>query len=270
MRRPDCPGDLSNNPSEAACLPEAVPATFDRWLLDGDPAVVSRNRSRRQRAVGVSFAIEAVLLGAVVLAPLVTSVAEPHWKRDLYIPFAPGLPIRSQRNTKPSRPGPPSKPVIGAFISTAYVRPVPAGPNNSGDPGLPDVEISSGSGETAAPAFLDLHFARPTPPVEESKKSSDKKPLKLSAGVVQAQLISRIEPRYPPLALQIRLEGTVRLRAIVGRDGRISSLEVINGHPLLVEAALEAVRQWRYRPTMLDGEPVEVETTISVVFQLHK
>jgi periplasmic protein TonB len=270
MRRPACPGASDNNPPEAACLSTPVPTTFDRCLLDGDPATSSRDRSRRRRAVGVSFVIEAVLLGAVVAAPLMTSIAEPHWKRDVYIPFAPGSPIRSQPNTKPSRPGEPSKPITGTFISTAYARPVPSRPNDSGDSSFPDIEVSSAPGEIAAPGFLDLHFARPNAPVDEGKKPSDKKPLKLSEGVVQAQLISRVEPRYPPLAVQIRLEGTVRLRATIDRGGKISSLEAVSGHPLLVEAALEAVRQWRYRPTMLDGEPVEVETTISVIFQLHK
>jgi len=93
--------------------------------------------------------------------------------------------------------------------------------------------------------------------------------VKLSEGVEQAQLISRIEPRYPPLAAQIHLEGTVRLHAIISRDGSIRSLEVVSGHPLLDQAALDAVRQWRYHPTMLDGEPIEVETTITVVFQLR-
>jgi periplasmic protein TonB len=270
MRRPSCPGELGNSPPEAACSSTAVPTTFARCLVDGDPAVASRDRSRRRRAVGVSLMIETVLLSAVVAAPLMTSVAEPHWKRDLYIPFAPGSLIRSQSNTKLSRPGALSKPLTGTFISTAYLRPVPSHPNDSGDSSFPDVEVSSAPGEIAAPGFLDLHFARPNAPVDEGKKPSDNKPLKLSEGVVQAQLISRIEPRYPPLAVQIRLEGTVQLRAIIGRDGRIGSVEVIAGHPLLVQAALEAVRQWRYRPTMLDGEPVEVETTVSVIFELHK
>jgi protein TonB len=93
--------------------------------------------------------------------------------------------------------------------------------------------------------------------------------VKLSEGVLQAQLISRVEPRYPPLAVQTRTEGEVRLHAIINRDGRITSLDVISGHPLLVKAALDAVRQWRYRPMMLNGEPVEVETSITVIFRLH-
>ena len=118
--------------------------------------------------------------------------------------------------------------------------------------------------------FVDLHAARPAAPAEEIKKSGERRPLKLSEPLVKAQLISRVEPRYPPLAVQIRLQGTVLLHAIISREGTITSLEVVSGHPLLVQAALDAVRQWRYRPTMLNGEPVEVETTVTVIFQLQR
>jgi protein TonB len=88
--------------------------------------------------------------------------------------------------------------------------------------------------------------------------------------VEQAQLISRIEPRYPALALQTKKEGAVILHAIISRDGRITALDIVSGSPLLVTAALDAVRQWRYRPTLLNGDPVEVETTITVIFRLQQ
>jgi protein TonB len=67
-----------------------------------------------------------------------------------------------------------------------------------------------------------------------------------------------------------RISGTVRLHAIIGKDGSVTQLEVINGHPLLVQSALDAVRQWRYRPTLLNSEPVEVDTTIDVIFSLNQ
>jgi protein TonB len=73
---------------------------------------------------------------------------------------------------------------------------------------------------------------------------------------------------YPPLARQARIQGTVRLQAIIAKDGTIQSLEVVSGHPLLVQSALDAVRQWRYQPTLLNGEPVEVSTTVDVIFTL--
>ena len=81
-------------------------------------------------------------------------------------------------------------------------------------------------------------------------------------------LIHRVEPVYPPIAKQTHTEGTVQLHAIIARDGSIASLEALSGHPLLIRAAREAVSQWRYRPTLLGGEPVEVETYITVIFRL--
>jgi protein TonB len=83
-------------------------------------------------------------------------------------------------------------------------------------------------------------------------------------------LISHVEPVYPPLARQAKIEGTIKLQAIIAKDGSVSHLEVISGHPLLQQAALDAVRQWKYRPTMIDGKRVEVETTVEVKFALSK
>src|SRR2546426_3819393 len=80
-------------------------------------------------------------------------------------------------------------------------------------------------------------------------------------GNVQAALImNRVQPQYPPLARQARVSGTVKLHAIIAKDGTVQELQVISGHPLLIQAALDAVRQWRYRPTLLNTEPVEVRS----------
>ncbi len=92
--------------------------------------------------------------------------------------------------------------------------------------------------------------------------------IRVGGQVQNARLISQIKPVYPPLARQARIAGTVRLHAIIAKDGSVQRLEVLGGHPLLVQAALDAVRQWRYQPTLLNGEPVEVETTVDVVFTL--
>ena len=93
--------------------------------------------------------------------------------------------------------------------------------------------------------------------------------IKQGGAVTAASLINRVQPVYPPLARQTRVSGTVRLHAIISKDGSVQQLEVLQGHPLLVQAALDAVRQWRYRPTLLNGEPVEVDTTIDVIFSLN-
>src|SRR6195256_4908383 len=95
-------------------------------------------------------------------------------------------------------------------------------------------------------------------------------PLRVGGNVQAARIINRVQPVYPPLARQTRISGTVRLHAIIGKDGMIQQLEVMNGHPLLQQSALDAVRQWRYQPTLLNGEPVEVDTTIDVIFSLNQ
>jgi protein TonB len=88
-------------------------------------------------------------------------------------------------------------------------------------------------------------------------------------GAVQAaKLVNRVQPLYPPLARQTRISGTVKLHAIIGKGGAVEQLQVVSGHPLLVQSALDAVKQWRYQPTLLNGEPVEVDTEIDVIFSL--
>ena len=81
---------------------------------------------------------------------------------------------------------------------------------------------------------------------------------------------TRKEPEYPAAARLMHLQGMVRLRAIIGKDGSVSSLEVLSGNPILVQAAVAAVREWRYRPTRLNNEAVEVETYITVTFVLDQ
>ncbi len=85
----------------------------------------------------------------------------------------------------------------------------------------------------------------------------------------EAKLLRRVIPSYPPLARQARISGTVQLVGVIARDGTIEDLRVVSGHPLLVKAALDAVRQWVYKPTLLNGEPVEVICPIDVHFTLN-
>jgi periplasmic protein TonB len=94
------------------------------------------------------------------------------------------------------------------------------------------------------------------------------KRIRISQGVTQGLLIQKIQPAYPTLARSVRVEGQVLLTAIISKTGEIQNLVLVSGHPMLVPAAIEAVKQWRYRPFLLNGEPVEVETTITVTFQL--
>jgi protein TonB len=86
--------------------------------------------------------------------------------------------------------------------------------------------------------------------------------------MMEGNLIHRVQPDYPVLARQARIQGAVVLRAIISREGRIENLQMLSGHPMLVPAAMDAVRQWRYRPYYLNDQPVEVETQVTVNFVL--
>jgi periplasmic protein TonB len=92
--------------------------------------------------------------------------------------------------------------------------------------------------------------------------------IRVSQGVTQGMIIRRVQPAYPPLARQARIQGPVVLQAEIGKDGSIQNLRLISGHPMLAPAAIEAIKQWKYKPYILNGEPVEVETTITFNFTL--
>jgi periplasmic protein TonB len=112
--------------------------------------------------------------------------------------------------------------------------------------------VIGGAGSTAAP-----------PPPRVTPKR-----ITVGGNVQAAHLVNRVQPVYPPLARQTRISGTVKLHAIIGKNGAVEQLQVVSGHPLLVQSALDAVKQWRYQPTLLNGEPVEVDTEIDVIFSL--
>jgi len=92
--------------------------------------------------------------------------------------------------------------------------------------------------------------------------------VRISQGVVKGLLVHRVEPAYPPLARAARVQGDVVLSAIIDVNGQITNLQLVSGHPMLVPAAIAAVKEWRYKPYLLNGTPVEVETTITVIFTL--
>jgi protein TonB len=92
--------------------------------------------------------------------------------------------------------------------------------------------------------------------------------VRVSQGVSNGLLIRKVQPAYPPLARQARIQGQVLLQAQISKDGSIENLQLISGHPMLAPAAIEAVKQWRYKPYMLNGEPVAVDTQVVVNFTL--
>jgi protein TonB len=104
------------------------------------------------------------------------------------------------------------------------------------------------------------------PPPQPARKITR---VKQGGAVMVKMLKVKVAPVYPPLAREKGIQGTVRLHTIVGKDGSIEQMEVISGQPLLVQAALDAVRQWKYRITYLNGEAVEVDTVIDIIFSLN-
>jgi protein TonB len=107
----------------------------------------------------------------------------------------------------------------------------------------------------------------PAPPLP--KAAPTMKRVRISPGVIKGLLIQRVEPTYPLLATEARIQGSVVLTAIIDKNGSVQQLRVVSGHPLLAPAAIEAVKQWHYKPFLLNGEPVEIETTVTVNFHLR-
>jgi len=93
--------------------------------------------------------------------------------------------------------------------------------------------------------------------------------VRISQGVSQGLLIKRVQPKYPPAALAVRAQGAVQIEATINKEGNVTNLKVLSGDPVLARAALEAVRQWRYKPYYLDGDPVEIQTQITVNFKAN-
>ncbi len=244
---------------------------LSRCLVDGDAVTRVRDRRRRREALGISFVIESVVLALLIVAPLMTSVAQPQLNRI----FPPMLILMGNWQSHNASRDPVPRPIhhIPAFLYQDF-QPRQLGiVLNSHQDAEPDADSLLESTGEYIPRAIQLTDIGPTRlPVEpraiDTHKTSEKSTVKVSEGVQQAQLVTRIEPRYPPLALQTRKEGAVLLHPIISREGRITAIEVVSGSPWFVKAALDAVQEWRYRPTYLNGEPVEVETSITVIFRL--
>ena len=132
-------------------------------------------------------------------------------------------------------------------------------------PGGTISSLDQGSGGLGIPGGV-FPGAASRPVVREAPKG----PVHLSSGVVAGLLIQKTVPVYPSIAIAMRAEGTVSLQATISTSGTIDNLRVVSGPPVLQQAAMDAVRNWRYRPYLLNGQPVEVETTINVIFSMNR
>ena len=228
------------------------------------------DRSRRGWTTVISFALEAVTISGLLLLPL------------LYTPGLPQLQLMSAL-VAPAPPPPPAPMAArSARTNTSNVssdghviapRIVPNQILNIEETTVPPpidaggLNVPGGTGNSMTRNGVldsigtDLNAIVPPPPKPSPSR------LRVSR-MMEGNLIYRVQPQYPALARQARVQGVVVLRAVISREGRIENLQIISGHPLLVKSAEDAVQQWRYRPYYLNNEPVEVETQVTVNFTL--
>ena len=245
----------------------AARALFDDVLLE----TTGSERRRRKLTLFATLAGEALVIAAVVAVPL------------LYLDAVPGYSARAQAVALPLTPAPRGEP--DAPHERAHGQ-APGGPNvlvpmtdappdprlPYGDPRPRARNNNDGDGDVAAPnpswgcptcvadgTGSHLVSAANIPPPQQRRVISR---------VDEGMILHRVEPAYPRIAREARIQGEVVLRAIISQDGRIEGLQVVNGHPLLAPAAVSAVSQWRFRPYQLNGSPVEVDAQITVRFVL--
>jgi protein TonB len=148
---------------------------------------------------------------------------------------------------------------------------IPTKISDAGPEPMPFMPQSAGIGTYKDPLAGVFETPKEAPiQAAPATAATPKTPIRVSVGVQAAKLIRQVKPTYPQMARIARMSGTVRLQAIIATDGRIRNLQLIGGPPLLVAAALDAVKQWQYEPTLLNGEPVEVITSIEVNFTLNQ
>jgi len=241
--------------------------SFQICLVDGDPEQRSRDRHVRRRGLVISIGTQSAILAAIVLTPL---FAKPGKIAATIVPIPPyyahRAPVTADRTVTQTRRHPVDPRM---FDPTAFRRPVVIEHNSTSaaepDPIRGTFEGPSGPATNGQIPMLDTRAPeRPQTPRVETPKIVHVTHLN------PAMLTRRIEPIYPTLMRQIGRSGQVQLRAIIGTDGAIQSLQVVSGDPGFFQSALEAVRQWRYRPTILNGNPVEVDTFISVIYNISR
>lgn len=239
-----------------------------------DSVLENRIPRKRRWTTVASFAIECVGILVLVLIPL------------LYTEALPNLNLISRIEAPPAPPAPRHVDVISTerlenpnhseFLNNLLIAPqripdvtrilvdreAPADVGSADD--ALGVEGSTGSNSSSNRVFADL--IRPPVNVVPSLKSPT---VIRRSHLDEGQIIRKVQPVYPAMARTVRVQGPVTLEALIGRDGGIEHLKAVSGHPLLITAAMDAVQQWRYRPYLLNGSPVEVQTTITVNFYLN-
>lgn len=239
--------------------------TLQGCFVEGSAEERARERRMRRRSLIISISVQTALLTVVLLLPL---FAKP--ERLTYTVVAPPPPYARART--PERANTPNRPANPRthIDNNPYAAPPRIPSRLDPNPPTPPAEPPGTPGFSQTPPCVGcipindgrLQPAPPTPQTPEPPRRI------VMTHLEPAMLIYRVEPKYPPLAIQIHRGGRVELRAIIATDGTIQSLQVVSGDPIFLQSAEAAVRQWRYRPTVLNGRPVEIDTFITVTYNL--
>jgi len=248
--------------------PKQSLGTLSGCLVDGDAEQLTRQRRVKRRALALSICLQSAVLAALILLPLF-SKAE---RISLNI-VTPVPPYRHYPSASPNHgaqhPRPRGQQNQCRFCAPPSIpRTIATHDDHSSSRETDEVlEIGDnipGAIESVIPLSDSRQRVLP-PPTTERQRPQVVHVTKLDP----AMLIRRVEPVYPILARQTHREGRVELRAIIGTDGTIQSLQIVASDPLFDRSAQEAVSQWRYRPTILNGQPVEIDTYITVVYTMQ-
>jgi periplasmic protein TonB len=240
---------------------------FTQTFVDGT------QKTRKPVTVALSVFLELLALCILILIPLIYTQALPGAQlRNLLI--APSPPIAARPIERVTKPQP--RAIARVLNSRILLAPItiPKKVNTMSEAApAPEVGIAYSAGESDAainsgfgPSIYWIPSASPPPLRPKPKPASE--PIRVTSGVSEANLIRKIQPVYPSIARAARIQGTVEFTAMISKEGDIANLQLVRGHPLLVNAAREAVLRWKYRPTLLNGRPVEVITIIVVNFTL--
>lgn len=232
----------------------------------GDTLLESSSTPRKGKRwpMATAFTAEAIVGGLLVIIPLLSTIAMPISARmSCPLPVTRVTLERVERvrtdHTSASGPANSGPRTMAVFTFNNHQSTIPDHP--SVDPMIDPADPTLGGGDGSDKKLKDF-----MPDGSGTSNVKPSGPKRIISILSEGQLVNRVEPVYPRIAAISGIQGQVKLHAIIARDGRIQSLNVISGHPLLAHAALEAVEQWRYRPYVLNGETVEVETFIIVNF----
>jgi periplasmic protein TonB len=238
---------------------------FEDSLLES----AGRVRTRRGLTTATSFALQSLLLATLLLLPLFYTEALPGrlWLASRVV-MSPPPPLGDAAQPRVSQ-------AAVSDIWEGHLRMpqrIPRTIAHVMEQDAPSIGsvlgVPRGTGQGAADGVLSGILDQPAAASYPLPPEAPKRRLQISQGVVEGLLIHQVRPAYPSLAMQAHIQGEVVLHAIIGSNGGILDLRAVSGHPMLVPAALDAVRQWRYKPYMLNGRPVEVETLITIRFVL--